>query len=94
MLQNLVRAFALIAFCCRVAPASAAYQTITNDTWLKDNNGNPIYAQGGGISKFGNTYYWYGVQYTGAATYYANPPTSGAVTFSAINCYSSTDLVH
>jgi hypothetical protein len=48
--------------------AFASLQTITNDTWWKDAAGNPIYAQGGGISKFNGTYYWYGVQYGGTSS--------------------------
>ncbi len=73
----------------------AAYQTWTNDVWTLDNNGNPIMAQGGGISKFGNTYYWYGVQYAEMGPYYSNSIVNTASsTFVAINCYSSTDLVH
>jgi autotransporter-associated beta strand protein len=73
----------------------AAYQTWTNDVWMLDNNGNPIMAQGGGISKFGNTYYWYGVQYAEMGPYYSNGVVNtSSSTFVAINCYSSTDLVH
>jgi hypothetical protein len=68
--------------------------TITNDTWWKDTNGNPIYAQSGGVNKFGNTYYWYGVQYGGASSYYATGTANADTSFVAINCYSSTDLVH
>ncbi|HTR43225.1 MAG TPA: autotransporter-associated beta strand repeat-containing protein [Pseudomonadales bacterium] len=73
----------------------AAYQTWTNDVWMLDNNGNPIMAQGGGISKFGNTYYWYGVQYAEMGPYYSNGVVNtSSSTFVAINCYSSQDLVH
>jgi autotransporter-associated beta strand protein len=62
---------------------------------MLDNNGNPIMAQGGGISKFGNTYYWYGVQYAEMGPYYSNNVVNtSSSTFVAINCYSSTDLVH
>jgi hypothetical protein len=69
---------------------------ITNDVFYKDTDGNPIWSQGGGIFKFGDTYYWYGVKYNGAVTYY-NDPSAGMVTgsgFNAVTCYSSTDLVH
>lgn len=73
----------------------AAYQTWTNDVWTLDNNGNPIMAQSGGISKFGNTYYWYGLQYAEMGPYYSNGVVNtSSATFVAINCYSSTDLVH
>jgi autotransporter-associated beta strand protein len=78
-----------------VSNGYAAYQTWTNDVWMHDNNGNPIMAQGGGISKFGNTYYWYGVQYAEMGPYYSNNiVNANSSTFVAINCYSSTDLVH
>jgi autotransporter-associated beta strand protein len=85
----------VLELCGSFLPAFAAYQTITNDVWWKDNNGNPIMAQGGGISKFGNVYYWYGVQYKEMGPYYTNGTVNtSSSTFSAINCYSSTDLVH
>jgi autotransporter-associated beta strand protein len=77
--------------------AFASYQTITNDAFYLTTTGTPIYTQGGGISKFGNTYYWYGVQYAGMATYYASPTAANAsanTKFVAINCYSSPDMVH
>src|SRR5580658_1086430 len=90
-LQLLLLAF---GFCLGAARAFGSFQTITNDTFWKDTNGNPIYALGGGVSKFGDTYYWYGVQYGGMATYY-NTGTAGSDTsFVAVNCYSSTDLAH
>ena len=72
-----------------------AYQTWTNDVWVHDNNGKPIMAQSGGISKFGNTYYWYGLQYAEMGPYYTNGTVNtSSSTFVAINCYSSTDLVN
>jgi len=77
-----------------VTTASAQFNTIANDTWWKDTQGNPIYAQSGGISKFGSTYYWYGVQYGGASTYYSTGTSNSDTNFVAINVYSSTDLVH
>ena len=45
--------------------AGAASQTIINDCFWKDTSGNFIYSQGGGIFKFGDTYYWCGVHYSG-----------------------------
>src|SRR6266567_2265198 len=73
--------------------ASAA--TITNDAFFKDTSGNPIYSQGGGVFKFGSKYYWYGVKYNGAVTYYNNPTGKNSDTsFNAVTCYSSTDLVN
>lgn len=68
---------------------------ITNDVFFKDTSGNPIYSQGGGIFKFGATYYWYGVRYGGAATYFASPTGKNSDnSFVAVTCYSSTDLVN
>jgi hypothetical protein len=69
------------------------YKTITNDVWWKDSSGNPIYAQGGGISKFNGTYYWYGCQYGGASTYYNTGTSNSDTSFVQVNCYTSTDLV-
>ncbi len=70
--------------------------TITNDIFYKDTDGNPIYSQGGGIFKFGDTYYWYGVHYIEAETYAANPAAGKLSTdiFAGFSCYSSTDLVN
>jgi len=53
---------------------------ITNDAFFKDTANNPIYSQGGGIFKFGEKYYWYGVRYNGAATYYNNPAGARSAT--------------
>ncbi len=97
-IRNILHGFLrcmVLGACFSVAGAFAAYQTITNDVWWKDNNGNPVMAQGGGISKFGGTYYWYGVQYVEMGPYYTNSTiNTSSSTFSSINCYSSTDLVH
>lgn len=86
---------AAFVFCCVSSPLKVAAQTITNDAFRMDTSGNPIYAQGGGIFKFGNTWYWYGVKYNGAVTYYNNPSAgkNSDVSFNAFTCYSSTNLV-
>ena len=87
----------LAALCVQVRPAFGSYQNITNDAFYMTTGTTPIYTQGGGISKFGNTYYWYGIQYAQMATYYASPTAAnadGSSKFTAINCYSSTDMVH
>ncbi|GAA3663239.1 hypothetical protein GCM10022267_56840 [Lentzea roselyniae] len=78
------------------AADEGTFQTITNNTFWNDTNGNPIYSQGGGVFKFGDTYYWYGVHYTGAELYRANPTRKydGDVTFVSIPVYSSKDLVN
>ena len=66
---------------------------IHNDVFWKDTTGNNIYSQGGGVLTVGNTYYWYGVNYAGAATYAANPTNQNSNTgFVAVTTYSSTDL--
>ena len=75
--------------------ANAASLTIVNDTFWKDTSGNNIYSQGGGVFKFGDTYYWYGVHYKGAETYAANPSKKNSDTgFVSVTCYSSKDLVN
>jgi hypothetical protein len=77
------------------AIAMAAPQTIRNDQFWKDTSGNPIYSQGGGVFRFGSTWYWYGVHYAGAETYAASPTKQNSDTrFVAVSCYSSTDLVN
>jgi hypothetical protein len=77
-------------------PLQSSFQTITNNTFWNDTNGNPIYSQGGGVFKFGDTYYWYGVHYLGAESYRANPTRKydNQVTFQSIPVYSSKDLVN
>jgi hypothetical protein len=68
---------------------------IQNDVFWKDTSGNLLSSQGGGIIQVGNTFYWYGVQYAGAATYAASPTALNSdTTFVAVTCYSSTDLAH
>ncbi len=78
------------------AADEGTFQTITNNTFWNDTSGNPIYSQGGGVFKFGDTYYWYGVHYTGAELYRANPTRKydGNVSFVSIPVYSSKDLVN
>jgi len=68
---------------------------IRNNMFWKDTSGKFIYSQGGGVFKFGNTFYWYGVHYKGAETYANNPGKRNSDTqFISVTCYSSTDLVH
>jgi hypothetical protein len=68
---------------------------IRNDVFWKDTSGNNIYSQGGGVLQVGNTYYWYGVSYGGAASYAANPTKMNSDTsFVAVTIYSSTDLAN
>jgi hypothetical protein len=77
-------------------PLQSTFATITNDTFWRDTSGNPIYSQGGGVFKFGDTYYWYGVHYRGAESYLANPTQKydNQVSFVSIPVYSSQDLVN
>jgi hypothetical protein len=83
-----------IGLCFFAASAHATLQTINNDAWWKDQHGNPLYAQGGGINYFNGTYYMYGVEYNGAHTYYNGGGSNSDTTFLNIPCYTSTDLVH
>lgn len=70
-------------------------QTIQNDEFWKDSDGNFIYSQGGGVLQVGDTYYWYGVKYNGAVTYAANPTSKNSdIGFAGVTCYSSKDLVN
>lgn len=72
--------------------------TIENNQFWLDTAGNPIFSQGGGIFRFGDRYYWYGVRYTGSQLYYDNPTRAytraGEGDFVSITAYSSDDLVH
>lgn len=72
----------------------AATNSIQNDTFWKDSDGNTIYSQGGGILKVGDTYYWYGVKYNGAVTYAADSNKYNSnCSFYSVTCYSSKNLV-
>ncbi len=76
------------------APDGAA-ATILNDRFWLDSSETPIYSQGGGVLQVGDTYYWYGVKYGGAPTYFADPSHKNSDTsFQGITTYSSQDLVH
>ncbi|WP_253195041.1 family 43 glycosylhydrolase [Streptomyces sp. MP131-18] len=77
-------------------PLQGSFETITNDTFWNDTDGNPIYSQGGGVFKFGDTYYWYGVHYRGAESYREDPSRKydDQVSFVSIPVYSSQDLVN
>ena len=70
--------------------------TITNDTFFKDTDGNYIYSPGGCIQKFGDKYYWYGVKYKEADIYAKNPENgkAGNAAYETFTCYSSDDLVN
>jgi hypothetical protein len=74
--------------------ASAHGRTIENDVFWKDTGGRPIFSQGGGMIKVKDTYYWYGVNYPGAATYLNNGTAGSGLGFRSVTCYSSTDLAN
>jgi len=94
-LLGLILAISIIGICITMTASSASSTTIINDAFKMDTNGNPIYSQGGGILKVGNTWYWYGVKYAEAPAYYNNPTNKlSTCTFEAFTCYSSTDMVN
>ncbi len=68
---------------------------IQNDTFWKATDGSVIYSQGGGIFRFGDTYYWYGVKYEEAEKYVQDPSKyyTKSNVFAGVTCYSSKDLV-
>ena len=73
---------------------SSGGATIHNDVFWKDTSGNPIYSQGGGVLKVGDTYYWYGVKYNGAPSYVSSLHENSDTSFNAVTVYSSTDLAN
>ncbi|WP_426592570.1 carbohydrate-binding protein [Cellulomonas sp. McL0617] len=73
--------------------SQGSFAPVKNDAFWRDTDGNLIYSQGGGIFRFGDTYYWYGVHYRGAETYAANPAGRNSdTTFVSIPVYASKDL--
>jgi hypothetical protein len=81
------------------APAGE-FRTIHNDVFWHDTSGAPLYSQGGGIFRFMDPatnrerYYWYGVRYTAAQSYHADPTvTAEDAVFDAVTCYVSDNLV-
>jgi len=62
--------------------AAAATATVNPGTRWTDAAGNPLQAHGAGIFVVGSTYYLVGED------------KSAGATFTAVACYSSTDLVH
>ncbi len=62
--------------------ASAAVATVTPGTMWTDTAGNRLQAHGAGVFTVGSTYYMVGED------------KSAGATFTAVACYSSTDLVH
>ncbi|HET8844082.1 MAG TPA: RICIN domain-containing protein [Ktedonobacteraceae bacterium] len=66
--------------------AHAAAATITPAGTWNDNRGTLIQAHGGGITRVGSTYYWFGED--------KNGESSSNAAFQNVPCYSSTDLAH
>jgi hypothetical protein len=89
--RKIVLLFALLAL-----GGSLRAAIIQNDVFWKDDAGNLIRSQGGGVLKVENTYYWYGINYSRATEYAANPgaPNADRSHFQSVTCYSSTDLAH
>src|SRR6266700_3785184 len=96
LLPRSVTAIVAVALIQVLSTINLHAAVITNDAFAKDTSGNPIYAQGGGVFKFGSKWYWYGVKYNGAVTYAANPSggKNSDTSFNAFTCYSSTDLAN
>lgn len=92
----------MVTLCVAVGmKAATGFQTITNDVFWKTTKGTPIYSQGGGIFRFPDPvtgvehYYWYGVHYSGAESYFASPTGKTSNTgFVSVTCYQSDDLVN
>ena len=72
---------------------------VANDVFIKDTDGNPIYAQCGSIYQYkeGEPYYWYGVYFGSSASYYNSLKTGngtpGGSSGASVRCYSSYNLV-
>ncbi|MFB9238728.1 ricin-type beta-trefoil lectin domain protein [Plantactinospora siamensis] len=77
-----VAAALLLAVLTGASPAIAAPATITPGTMWTDTAGNRLQAHGAGIFTVGSTYYMVGED------------KSAGSTFTAVACYSSTDLAH
>ena len=77
----MVWTFSLLA-----TPARAAPVTITPAGTWNATNGTLIQAHGGGITRVGSTYYWFGEDKTGES--------SGNAFFQNVPCYSSTNLLN
>jgi ricin-type beta-trefoil lectin protein/glycosyl hydrolase family 43 len=73
---------AVVASAATAQPAQAATATVTPATAWTDTAGNRLQAHGAGIFRVGSTYYMVGED------------KSAGSTFTAVACYSSTDLVH
>ena len=76
------------------ATGGATGATIRNDVFWPDTSNSPIYSQGGGVLKVGDTYYWYGVKYNGAPSYETSQRENSDTSFASVTAYSSKDLAN
>ena len=84
LLSQGVHAALAIGLLVLFAVGAGQAQTISpGEVWL-DNRGKPIQAHGGGITKVGDTYYWFG----------EDPSQDNEPDKRYVACYSSRDLVH
>src|SRR5947207_1299507 len=82
MLALVLSAVAALVMLGVRSPADAATSTITPGVLGTDTAGNRLQAHGAGFFMVGSTYYMVGEDKTAGST------------FTAVACYSSTDLVH
>ena len=64
--------FAILAAVAMSANASAAEVKIANDAWIRGGDGEVVCRQGGGIFRFGDAWYRYGVDYPVAHEFASN----------------------
>jgi hypothetical protein len=76
--------FVLMAATASTNPPSPAADVIRPGAVWLDDRGQQINAHGGGVTKLGDTYYWFGEDYL--------PNNKGTMRY--VSCYSSTDLAH
>jgi hypothetical protein len=84
----------LILFLVTFAVAFTVFaedKLIRNDTTWLDTAGNPISCHDGGITRVGDSYYWYGTSYKGNPTGLWG--RKGAPLQQGFNCYSSKNFV-
>jgi hypothetical protein len=74
-----------------VADFCGAGEPIRNHATWTDTAGNPISCHDGGITRVGDTFYWYGTSYKGNPTGIWG--RKGAPLQQGFNCYSSKNLV-
>ena len=78
---------------CLAAQIHAADMIVNGTDW-KDTDGNPISCHEGGMSRFGDTFYWYGTSYSGNPKGIWGKEQQTQALQRGLNVYSSDDLVH